>query len=47
MTEVIYLLFPISYAVLNAASFTLYGMDKFKAKNAAGVHLLLVLWINL
>jgi uncharacterized membrane protein YsdA (DUF1294 family) len=90
MTETIYIFFPIFYAVLNAVSFTLYGMDKFKAKNArwriseqnlliaslfgpigallgmqhfrhktqkpifrilvpafAGVHILLVLWINL
>lgn len=90
MTETVYLLLPIFYAALNAASYTLYGIDKFKAKNAgrriseqnlliaslfgpigallgmqyfrhktqkpifkilvpafAGVHLLLVLWINL
>lgn len=90
MTETVYLLLPIFYAALNAASYTLYGMDKFKAKNAgwriseqnlliaslfgpigallgmqyfrhktqkpifkilvptfAGVHLMLVLWINL
>jgi uncharacterized membrane protein YsdA (DUF1294 family) len=32
MTESAYVLFPIIYAVLNAASFALYGMDKFKAK---------------
>ncbi|MCQ1536689.1 DUF1294 domain-containing protein [Methanosarcina sp. KYL-1] len=32
MTDNVYLLFPIFYAVLNAASFTLYGLDKFKAK---------------
>lgn len=32
MTESVYFLFPIIYAVFNAASFTLYGMDKFKAK---------------
>ncbi len=90
MTESVYFLFPIIYAVLNAASFGLYGVDKFKAKTErwriseqslliaslfgpigallgmqhfrhktqkpmfkflvpvfAGVHLLLVLWINL
>jgi len=90
MTESVYFLFPIIYAVLNAASFSLYGVDKFKAKTErwriseqslliasvfgpigallgmqhfrhktqkpifkflvpafAGVHLLLVLWINL
>ncbi len=34
MTETVYLLFPIIYAVLNAASYILYGMDKFKAKKA-------------
>jgi len=32
MTETVYLAFPIVYAVLNAASYTLYGMDKFKAR---------------
>jgi len=32
MAESVYLLFPIIYAVFNAASFALYGMDKFKAK---------------
>jgi uncharacterized membrane protein YsdA (DUF1294 family) len=32
MIDNVYFLFPIIYAVLNAASFTLYGMDKFKAK---------------
>ncbi|MGB9940862.1 DUF1294 domain-containing protein [Methanosarcina sp.] len=90
MKDSVYLLFPIIYAVFNAASYALYGMDKFKAKKArwriseqslliaslfgpigallgmqhfrhktqkpmfkflvpafAGVHLLLVLWINL
>jgi uncharacterized membrane protein YsdA (DUF1294 family) len=90
MTETVYFLFPIIYALINAASYILYGMDKFKARNDkwrisesslliaslfgpigallgmqqfrhktqkpifkflvpafAGVHLLLVLWINL
>lgn len=90
MTESVYLLFPIIYAVFNAISYTLYGMDKFKARKDkwriseqnlliaslfgpigallgmqhfrhktqkpmfkflvpvfAGIHLLLVLWINL
>lgn len=90
MTETVYLLFPIVYAALNAASFALYGLDKFKARKEAwrisekslliislfgpigawlgmvqfrhktqkpvfrylvpafaGVHFLLVLWINL
>ncbi|KKH45256.1 hypothetical protein EO95_16420 [Methanosarcina sp. 1.H.T.1A.1] len=90
MTETVYLLFPIVYAVLNAASFALYGLDKYKAKKEMwrisektllaislfgpigawlgmmqfrhktqkpmfrysvpafiGIHLLLVLWINL
>ena len=32
MAETVYLLFPIIYAVLNAASYTLYGIDKFKAR---------------
>ena len=32
MTESVYFLFPIIYAVLNAASFALYGIDKFKAR---------------
>ena len=32
MIENLYFLFPIIYAALNAASFALYGMDKFKAK---------------
>ena len=32
MIETVYLLFPIIYAVLNAASYALYGMDKFKAR---------------
>ncbi len=27
-----YLIFPIFYAVINASSFALYGLDKFKAK---------------
>ena len=31
MTESIYFLFLITYAVFNAFSFILYGMDKFKA----------------
>ncbi len=31
MTESIYFLFLIIYAVFNAFSFILYGMDKFKA----------------
>jgi uncharacterized membrane protein YsdA (DUF1294 family) len=90
MEDTVYLLFPIIYAVLNAASYALYGVDKFKARKDgwriseqslliaslfgpigallgmqhfrhktrkpvfkflvpafAGVHLLLVLWINL
>lgn len=90
MTETVYLLFPIIYALINAASYALYGMDKFKARNDkwriseqslliasffgpigallgmqqfrhktqkpmfkflvpafAGIHLLLVLWINI
>ncbi len=33
MTEIVYFLFPIIYAVLNAASFALYGIDKFKARS--------------
>jgi uncharacterized membrane protein YsdA (DUF1294 family) len=32
MAESVYILIPIIYAVLNAVSFALYGMDKFKAK---------------
>ncbi len=32
MAERVYILIPIIYAVLNAVSFALYGMDKFKAK---------------
>jgi uncharacterized membrane protein YsdA (DUF1294 family) len=32
MKDTVYLLFPIIYAVLNAASYTLYGVDKFKAR---------------
>lgn len=90
MKDTVYLLFPIIYAVLNAASYFLYGVDKFKARKDrwriseqslliaslfgpigallgmqhfrhktqkpmfkflvpafAGIHLLLVLWINL
>lgn len=90
MTETVYLLFPIIYALINAASYALYGIDKFKARKEkwriseksllivslfgpigallgmqqfrhktqkpifrflvpafAGIHLLLVLWINL
>jgi uncharacterized membrane protein YsdA (DUF1294 family) len=90
MTEIIYFFFPIVYAALNAASFALYGVDKYKARKEmwrisektllilslfgpigawlgmmqfrhktqkpmfrylvpafVGVHLLLVLWINL
>ena len=90
MTETMYLLFPIIYALINAASYALYGIDKFKARKDkwriseqsllivslfgpigallglqqfrhktqkpifkflvpafAGIHVLLVLWINL
>ena len=90
MADTVYLLFPIVYIALNAVSFTLYGLDKFKARKEmwrisekslliaslfgpmgallgmqyfrhktqkplfrysvpafAGIHLLLVLWINL
>jgi len=90
MTETMYLLFPIIYALINAASYALYGIDKFKARKDkwriseqsllivsllgpigallgmqqfrhktqkpifkllvpafAGIHILLVLWINL
>ncbi|AKB46867.1 membrane protein, putative [Methanosarcina sp. Kolksee] len=90
MTETVYLLFPIIYALINAASYALYGIDKFKARRDkwriseqsllivsffgpigallgmqqfrhktqkpifrflvpafAGIHILLVLWINL
>ena len=90
MAETVYLLFPIVYAALNAASFALYGLDKYKARKEMwrisektlliislfgpigawlgmmqfrhktqkplfrysvpafiGIHLLLVLWINL
>ncbi|MHC1754286.1 MAG: DUF1294 domain-containing protein [Methanosarcina sp.] len=90
MTEIIYFLFPLVYAALNAASFALYGVDKYKARKEMwrisektllilslfgpigawlgmmqfrhktqkpmfrylvpafiGIHLLLVLWINL
>ena len=32
MAESVYLLFPIIYAVINAVSYTMYGMDKFKAR---------------
>ena len=90
MTETVYLLFPIIYALINAASYALYGIDKFKAREEkwriseqkllivsffgpigallgmqhfrhktqkpmfkflvpafVGIHLLLILWINL
>jgi uncharacterized membrane protein YsdA (DUF1294 family) len=90
MIETLYLLLPIIYALINAASYALYGIDKFKAKKDkwrisesslllasffgpvgallgmqhfrhktqnpvfkflvpmfAGIHLLLILWINL
>ncbi|NLO31478.1 MAG: DUF1294 domain-containing protein [Methanosarcina mazei] len=90
MTGPVYFLFPLVYIVLNAVSFALYGMDKYKARKEKwriseqslliaaffgpigawlgmvqfrhktqkplfrysvpafiGVHLLLVLWINL
>ena len=90
MAESIYFLFPLVYAALNAASFALYGLDKYKARNEkwriseksllifsllgpigawlgmmqfrhktqkpmfkysvpafVGIHILLVLWINL
>lgn len=90
MAERVELIFPIIYTVFNAISYTLYGMDKFKARKNkwriseqnllivsffgpigalfsmrhfrhktqksmfkflipafAGVHLLLILWINL
>ena len=90
MAEIVYLLFPTVYAAINAASFALYGLDKYKARKEmwrisektllisslfgpigawlgmmqfrhktqkpmfrflvpmfVGVHLLLVLWINL
>ena len=90
MAEIVYLLFPIVYAAFNAASFALYGLDKYKARKEIwrisektlltislfgpigawlgmmqfrhktqkplfrysvpafiGIHLLLVLWINL
>jgi uncharacterized membrane protein YsdA (DUF1294 family) len=90
MTETMYLLFPIIYSLINAASYALYGIDKFKARKDkwriseqsllivsllgpigallgmqqfrhktqkpifkllvpafAGIHILLVLWINL
>jgi len=89
MTETVYILFPIIYALINVASYVLYGVDKFKARKDkwriseqslliaslfgpigallgmqqfrhktqkpmfkflvpafAGIHLLLVLWIN-
>ena len=32
MVETVYLLFPLVYAALNAASFALYGLDKYKAR---------------
>lgn len=90
MAEIVCFLFPIIYALINTASYVLYGVDKFKARNDkwriserslltasllgpvgallgmqhfrhktqkpvfkflvpafAGIHLLLVLWINL
>ncbi|AKB78009.1 membrane protein, putative [Methanosarcina horonobensis HB-1 = JCM 15518] len=90
MTDTTYFLFPIVYAALNAASFALYGLDKYKARKEkwriseksllmislfgpigawlgmtqfrhktqkpifrylvpafVGIHILLVLWINL
>ena len=90
MTDPVYFLFPLVYIALNAVSFALYGMDKYKARKEKcriseqslliaaffgpigawlgmvqfrhktqkplfrysvpafiGVHLLLVLWINL
>lgn len=90
MAEIVSFLFPIVYALLNAASFAFYGLDKYKARKEMwrisektlliislfgpigawlgmmqfrhktqkplfrysvpafiGIHLLLVLWINL
>lgn len=35
MTEIVYFLFPVVYAALNAVSFALYGLDKFKARKEA------------
>lgn len=32
MTDLVYLLFPLAYIALNAVSFGLYGMDKYKAR---------------
>lgn len=32
MAEIVYFLFPIIYALINATSYILYGMDKFKAR---------------
>jgi uncharacterized membrane protein YsdA (DUF1294 family) len=32
MTDNVYFLIPIVYAALNAVSFSLYGLDKYKAK---------------
>jgi len=90
MEDIVYLLFPLVYIALNAVSFALYGLDKYKARKEKwriseqslliaalfgpigawlgmtqfrhktqkpifkysvpafiGIHLLLVLWINL
>jgi uncharacterized membrane protein YsdA (DUF1294 family) len=90
MEDIVYLLFPLVYIALNAVSFVLYGLDKYKARKEKwriseqnlliaalfgpigawlgmmqfrhktkkpifkysvptfiGIHLLLVLWINL
>ncbi len=33
MAEIVRFLFPIIYALINAASYVLYGVDKFKARN--------------
>lgn len=32
MTDPVYFLFPLVYIALNAVSFALYGMDKYKAR---------------
>jgi len=32
MVETVYIIFPFIYAALNAASFALYGLDKYKAR---------------
>ncbi|HII79791.1 MAG TPA: DUF1294 domain-containing protein [Methanosarcina sp.] len=32
MADTVYFLFPFVYAALNAASFALYGLDKYKAR---------------